>query len=312
MTLPNSCLWSSWKVKFALVIQTSSVMIFPNMEQKDFSGQIRLLLCRVHFWNAFPAKETPCHTPVLREEEAGHWCLCHNDRKIHCGKEGRVHFLNKEALGMESEYWGECTKHPGVFQSLVSWRYCNGHCAPFVGASHVLLFPTCENKAWSCPISHLLKREHFGSSFHAMECPCTKAGLPDQEGAYWILCHIYRRNLAVKKAIVDLLSEVPMGLVCIHRFDDTVEPGCFQTLVFGVCVMAILIWLFCPVGTNWLCATFPWYGIEWILMPSLTSTLWSTHLMCLLSDPNSCNEPILREQEAAHWYISWNFKGNLV
>ena len=123
MTLPNSCLWSLWNIHFALVIQTSYVLIFPDIAKTDFSCHIILLLYRVHFRNAFQEMETACHKPELREEEAGHWCLCHNDRRHLYGKEARVAFLIKDALGMESIYWGGCMKQPGCFQCFVFWRF---------------------------------------------------------------------------------------------------------------------------------------------------------------------------------------------
>ena len=45
-----------------------------------------------------------------------------------------------------------------------------------------------------------------------MESPCTKPGLWSQEGPLWLLWPNYRRSLAVKKASVDFLSEVTIGL----------------------------------------------------------------------------------------------------
>ena len=72
-------------------------------------------------------KDNPCHTPMLREEEAGHWCLCHNDGRILHGKEARVVFLSKEDLGMVSVYWSECAKQKWSFQYLVFWSLCDEH-----------------------------------------------------------------------------------------------------------------------------------------------------------------------------------------
>ena len=107
---------SLWNVHFALVLQTSYVLIFPHISKKQFSFQIRPFLSREHFWSAFQEKESPGCTPVLREEEAGHWCLCH-DRRIGCGKEASVAFLSKEALGVVSVYWGECMKQSCCLKS---------------------------------------------------------------------------------------------------------------------------------------------------------------------------------------------------
>ena len=44
----------------------------------------------------------------------------------------------------------------------------------------------------------------------------------------------------MKKASVDFLSEVTMGLGFLHLFDDTVEPGSNETHDFAVCEMALL------------------------------------------------------------------------
>ena len=46
-----------------------------------------------------------------------------------------------------------------------------------------------------------------------------------------------------KKTRVDFLSEDIMGLVFIHGFDDTVEPGIFH------CLFVVFV--------KWLCAAFP-------------------------------------------------------
>ena len=138
MKLPNSCLWSLWNVQFALVLWTSSVLIFPDTAKQDFTCQIRPFLYREHFCNTFQAKKTPCCTTGPREEEAGPWCLCHKDRRIWCGKEARVAFLSKEALEMESVYRGECIEQPRCLPSLVFWSCFDGRSAVFVQTSPVL------------------------------------------------------------------------------------------------------------------------------------------------------------------------------
>ena len=70
------------------------------------------------FWNAFQVNETPCHTQGLREKEAGPCCLLHNDMRIRCGKEARIAFLSKEALGMWSVVRDECMEQPGACNLL--------------------------------------------------------------------------------------------------------------------------------------------------------------------------------------------------
>ena len=69
--------------------------------------------------------------------------------------------------------------------------------------------------------------------------PCNKPQNRENEGPYLSPCPNYRRSLAVEKARVKFLSEVTIGLGCFHEFDDTVEPGSFQTLSCGVFEMAL-------------------------------------------------------------------------
>ena len=91
--------------------------------KKDFSCQIRPFLYREQLWSVFKAMEYPCCTPEIREEEAGHWCFCHTDKRIRCGKEAMVALLSKEALGMGSIYGVECTNNPQLLQSLHFCRF---------------------------------------------------------------------------------------------------------------------------------------------------------------------------------------------
>ena len=239
------------------------------------------------------------HT-TLREEEAGHWCICHNDRRIICGKEARVSFLSKEALGVGSVYWGECTTQTVCFQSLDFWSFLSGISALFVWNSLVLIFPACANKAWSCPICCLLKGEHVCRDFQEMESPCTKPGLQDKDGTHWILCHNYSRSLAVKKAKVDFLSEVTLGLVWAHGLDDIVEKGSLQTIL-----VVFLKWLYCPfLTTSYV-----------FLIPDMEKKVFSGQIRLLLKEimfgmsfigwkHNAWNQ--WSDIEALHWLISCN------
>ena len=152
---------------------------------------------------------------------------------------GKGGFPEQRGIAVECIYWGEYTKQPGCFQTIVFWSFCDGHSALFVWKSHVLLLSACANKAWSCPTCHLLNREHVWIVFQAVECPCTKTGLWFQEVAHLILCPNYRRSLAVEKARVDFLREITTELGRIHGFDDTVEQGSMQTLPQGVWEMVL-------------------------------------------------------------------------
>ena len=54
--------------------------------------------------------------------------------------------------------------HPiSCFLEFLQWPFCHV-CMNYP----VLLLPTCANKAWSCPIFHLLKGEHVLSASQAM------------------------------------------------------------------------------------------------------------------------------------------------
>lgn len=58
-------------------------------------------------------------------------------------------------------------------------------------------FPNNEKKSFPCQVRLLLKREHIWYVFQAVETPCTKPGLRDQEVAHWFTCHSYRGVLDV-------------------------------------------------------------------------------------------------------------------
>ena len=64
---------------FALVVQTSFVLLFPDMEKNDFSCQIRILLNAGQVLSAFHAIETHFIEPfLLRQQEATHWFISHH------------------------------------------------------------------------------------------------------------------------------------------------------------------------------------------------------------------------------------------
>lgn len=90
-----------------------------------------------------------------------------------------------------------------------------------------------------------LKRRTPLKCFQAKESPCTKPGLWEVEEAHWFLWHKYRRKQAVKKARIDFLSEVTLGLVWAHGLDDIVEKGSLQTIL-----VVFLKWLYCPFLTT--------------------------------------------------------------
>lgn len=72
--------------------------------------------------------------------------------------------------------------------------------------------------------------------------PLYKTRTPRERDSLLVYCHNYWRCQGGKKVRVYFQSEYPLGLVLIQGFDYTIEPRSFQTLVFGVCEMAILPW----------------------------------------------------------------------
>ena len=237
--LPNSCFWNVWNVHFAVVIRTSSVLIFPNIAKKDFSWQIITSLYREHFWNTFQAKETPCCTPVLREEKAGHWCLCQMIGEVNVGK-------RQGCLSWVKRHWGWS---PYMEMNVWSNHFaCNLlFCEVFV----VAFCPFCTKQpCTNCP--RLCKK---GKDMPNLPSPewriCLKwlsgngislhlTRVWGNEGQFCFLCPNYRRSLAVKNEMVDFLSEVTNELTCVQLNDDTIEQGSSQTLVCGVCEMAFV------------------------------------------------------------------------
>ena len=77
-----------------------------------------------------------------------------------------------------------------------------------------------------------------------METPCTKPVFREEEAAHFFICNYYRRSLGGKLARVAFLSKETLGLEFVHGVEYTFESGGFQTLVCGVCAMAILPWLY--------------------------------------------------------------------
>ena len=87
------------KCFFVLVVRTSSVLTLPDMEKKEFSCQIRLLLKGDPVWSACHGMETPCPEPVLREHEATLWFFSDN-LEISIGGKAWVYFLSIGAFGL--------------------------------------------------------------------------------------------------------------------------------------------------------------------------------------------------------------------
>ena len=117
--LPKFCLWCFWNGSFALVLWNSSVLLFPAMEKKEFSCQIRPLLKGDPVQRTFHWMETPCKEPVLRDQEATYWLIYKNVKENSTGKKCKGCFLGIDAFGLVSFHWVANTLQPSCFQSLL-------------------------------------------------------------------------------------------------------------------------------------------------------------------------------------------------
>ena len=88
-----------------------------------------------------------------------------------------------------------------------------------------------------------------------MEILCLAPVLWEQEETHWFSSPTWRRHLGWKKAEVAFLSKDGFELVSFHNVEYTFPQCCFQSLVCGVCVKAILPWLYklamCFLSLRW-------------------------------------------------------------
>ena len=173
---PKLLLWRLGKVHFALVVQTRNVLIFPDISKKDSPA----ISDHSSTENTFvmPSKQRK-HSATHQcsgEEETGHWCLCHNDRR-HCfGKESRVAFLSQGALGIGSIYRGEWRKQPCLLQYLVFWSYFNGHSALVLWTSPVPLSLLVQTRHGLAQSAISWKENMFEVLFRQWEIPAPNQG----------------------------------------------------------------------------------------------------------------------------------------
>lgn len=108
----------------------------------------------------------------------------------------------------------------------------------------MFLFPTYSKKALSCPKLKSPERRT------RLECQSSNAKSLHQTRSQRGRCSplSYLPKLQEKyrweKVRIFFLSEGTLGLVFIHEFDYTLDPGSFQTVVCGACEMATLTRLY--------------------------------------------------------------------
>ena len=94
------------------------MLIFSDMEKKEFSCQIRLPLVGDPVLSAFHGMETPGMAPVLREQEETHWIISHNlEENSRRGDICKGCFPEHRCIGLVFFY--EYTLKHFCFQSLV-------------------------------------------------------------------------------------------------------------------------------------------------------------------------------------------------
>ena len=159
-----------WNVTFALIVRTSSVLLFPDMGKKEFFCQCRLLLKGDAVCSAFHGMETPFTEPVLRDQRQVIGSSPARCRRILGGKNSRVAFLTIDVFGlMSSLSW----KHV-AYKSLPNshwWCLGRGRFAQVVWMSYVLLIPEVERKDFSYQIRLLISGEYFGVAFKPSKLP---------------------------------------------------------------------------------------------------------------------------------------------
>ena len=141
-----------------------------------------------------------------------------------------------------------------------------------------------------------------------METPFTKPVLWEQEDTQYFICPSYRRSLCGKKTRVAFLNKDTLGLLFIQRVEYTLKPGCSHSLGLcswwdGHCVQAVwtsYVLLFPTCDKKALSRQI------WLLL--IGEHTWSA----FQEMETSCTKPVLREKEAAHWYICPSYRRCLV
>ena len=138
---------------------------------KWHSRHIRQLLTREHFWTDFQATEIHYTQLGPREHSVAKGLPHLKTRRCLGWKKLRVAFQRKPTLGLVFHPWLEYTLPRVYLQTLVLLRFWDRHQALNILACYVLLFPTCEKKAFSSEIWFLHTREHTWCDVQATEIP---------------------------------------------------------------------------------------------------------------------------------------------
>lgn len=130
------------------------------------------------------AKETPCSTPMQREER-GNCCLCHNDRWYLCGKEARVDFWARRLWGwvLYTEVNVRINKDASNLLFSVVLAMAIMHC--LFELAMCCFSPLVQTMHGHAQSVYPERRKRVWSEFNTMELTCTKQRLGKNEGAHW-------------------------------------------------------------------------------------------------------------------------------
>ena len=95
----------------------------------------------------------------------------------------------------------------------------------------MLLFPACENKAFSCQIRHLHKGEHVGRRFKAREAPCKQVEYKEHWDIRLLFHYSCRIGLGEKKARIASMKKLALVLLFFPQAEITFQEYSSQRLV---------------------------------------------------------------------------------
>ena len=124
--------------------------------------------------------------------------------------------------------------------------------------------------------------------------------------AHWNFSQNCSESLVFEKRKVVLLNPYTLRLVYIHWVEYPLETWHFQTLVFEVCEMSIVLWSY-ELAMCWYSPIHK----RRIFMPNQSSPLQRTLLECLSSKGNLCHTLGIWMEEAGYGCLFQNDRRNL-
>lgn len=169
--------------------------------------------------------ETPCTILLLREQKAAHWFIFPSYWEVQARKRQELHSWVKIYWGWRSFMELSILLKNEAFKLLFSGVFEMAILSLFYKLAMCCFSPLVKRR--HCRLNqNSPKGEHVWSAFNAMEHPCTKPVLREEEETHWFICHNFRRTQSGKQARV-ALSQDALELLFHHGVDYTLEPGIF-------------------------------------------------------------------------------------